>query len=509
MATIVFQSLLLAGIGIAGLVSGWFLKRGVAVTKVSTEPADSTPEQNARQPENEDTAKVLAKLNKIVESISFDVEEHHESVEDVTNQLQTMDLGDRDGVVAVVARLVSSNSKLQQQLCSAESRLQEQAQVIQTHVRDARTDPLTSVANRRAFDSEIADGEQALSSSGEPMTVMMMDVDYFKKVNDVHGHLAGDEILKNVAGLLKRKTRREGIVCRYGGEEFAIIFRNKSIHEIMEFADRVRETVGETGINFEGKFLKVTISAGLAEIKPTESGLEMVGRADDALIMAKQNGRNRSFWNDGSKSIPVKPDVVDDNDETFQVRIETEPRVSESKTGLMENSILPSGEIKRMFIDDVARRIAEWKRGGSVLSTMIVALDDYKYITTSLDQDDVKLILATTDQFLNASMRDMDHVAIIEQNCFGMLLPCTSMENAIAVAERLRSAIEKCRIPQLSRDTQFTVSIGISTVKTGDTAEKILDRCASAVNHAQEKQGNRLVAHDGDALIEVNSKAHT
>lgn len=503
MATIVFQSLLLAGIGLAGLVSGWFLRRGndVAPQPIEPEERDLKPEEPT--PEAAGTAKVLTKLNKIVESISFDVEEHNESVEDVTKELQLMDLSDTESVVAVVARLLSANNRLQHQLTSAESRLQDQAKVIQTHVRDARTDPLTSVANRRAFDSEINEGEQSLSAAGEPMTVMMMDVDYFKKINDIHGHLAGDEMLRHVSNLLKRKTRREGLVCRYGGEEFAVVFRNKSIHEVLDLADRVRESIGESGINFEGKFLKVTMSAGVAEIKPNESALEMVGRADDAMIMAKQNGRNRAYWNDGSKSIPVRMEEerVDD-----QVKITIDAAAGETNSvGKTEEGVpLVKSEIRTLFMNDISRRIAEWKRGGSVLTTMIVALDDYKYISTSLHEDDVKLILATTDQFLNASMRDMDHVAFIDNNCFGMLLPCTSYDNAIAVAERLRSAIEKCRIPQLSRDTQFTVSIGITSVKTGDTAEKMMDRCSRAINHAQGKQGNRLVSHDGESLVELD-----
>ena len=501
MATIVFQSLLLAGIGIAGLVSGWFLRRGITVTSQPVEPNEDDLKPEAPTPEAAGTAKVLTKLNKIVESISFDVEEHNESVEDVTKELQLMDLSDTESVVAVVARLVGANNKLQHQLTSAEARLQDQAKIIQVHVRDARTDPLTSVANRRAFDSEINEGEQSLSAAGEPMTVMMMDVDYFKKINDVHGHLAGDEMLKHVANLIKRKTRREGMVCRYGGEEFALVFRNKSIHEVLELADRVRDSVGESGINFEGKFLKVTMSAGIAELKPSESALEMVGRADDALIMAKQNGRDQAYWNDGAKSIPVRPE---EPEEQTSITIETDTSDSQSAGKTEEGVPLVKSEIRRLFIDDVARRIAEWKRGGSVLTTMVVALDDFRYITTSLHEDDVKLIMATTDQFLNASMRDMDHVAFIDENCFGMLLPCTAMDSAVAVAERLRSAIEKCRIPQLSRDTTFTISIGIASVKTGDTAEKMLERSVKAVNHAQEKQGNRLVSHDGEALIEMN-----
>ena len=156
---------------------------------------------------------------------------------------------------------------MQEQLKSAEVKLQEQAHQIEVHAADALTDALTGGANRRAFDSELGRRFAEFKRRGTPFCLLMLDVDHFKKFNDVHGHLAGDEVLRGVARVLRETCRGMDIVARYGGEEFAVIMPSTTIREAQTGVLRICTRIAESQFDFEGKKLKVTV-----ERRPGRSG---------------------------------------------------------------------------------------------------------------------------------------------------------------------------------------------------------------------------------------------
>jgi diguanylate cyclase (GGDEF)-like protein len=159
---------------------------------------------------------------------------------------------------------------------------------------DATTDPLTQLANRRRF-MEVATAEQERARRhGRPVSLAMIDVDYFKRVNDQHGHAAGDDVLRRVAAVLSAGLRTTDMVARFGGEEFVVILAETERDGAAIAAERLRAAVEATRIETAASELAVTVSIGIATAVGTDVDIEpLIAAADAALYRAKHNGRNR------------------------------------------------------------------------------------------------------------------------------------------------------------------------------------------------------------------------
>lgn len=155
----------------------------------------------------------------------------------------------------------------------------------------AETDGLTGVANRRMFEETLAREFSRSERSGDPLTLVMFDVDHFKKLNDTYGHQVGDEVLKGVARALGGRSRDFDTVARYGGEEFAVILPGCSSKEALAVAERLRSGISEAGDEVAGP---ITASAGVATF-PSHAGdvTELIRAADEALYESKRTGRDR------------------------------------------------------------------------------------------------------------------------------------------------------------------------------------------------------------------------
>lgn len=157
-------------------------------------------------------------------------------------------------------------------------------------------DGLTGVFNRKHLEERL-DAEIAYAIRHDsPLSVVIVDVDHFKRVNDTFGHLAGDEVLKTVAALLAQGLRAEDVLARYGGEEFVIIARGLDGPHALQLAERARVTVAQTPILHADQSISVTASAGVASITccgPAPDKAQLLGLADARLYQAKQAGRNR------------------------------------------------------------------------------------------------------------------------------------------------------------------------------------------------------------------------
>ncbi len=149
---------------------------------------------------------------------------------------------------------------------------------------ELRTDPLTGVRNRRAFDESLVKMLAAHENDEVPLSVAMLDLDHFKNINDEQGHLTGDRVLQDLAQLLKPSLREGDLLARYGGEEFVVLMPRTSLHSAAKQAERMRMRVAEK--------LSTTISIGVAASLPSETATSLMSRADAALYKAKDEGRD-------------------------------------------------------------------------------------------------------------------------------------------------------------------------------------------------------------------------
>ena len=168
-------------------------------------------------------ADFAVRLHELVTQTAFDVGEHNSQVQDINVQLTSSKGHDLTKVLDVVVKLVEANEKMQDKLSSTEQKLREQTDQMQTLLAETRTDALTLLANRRAFDDEMVKRLAEFRRQGRAFSLTVVDLDHFKNINDTYGHRAGDEVLRNVAKVLRRKMRETDMVARFGGDEFAII----------------------------------------------------------------------------------------------------------------------------------------------------------------------------------------------------------------------------------------------------------------------------------------------
>ena len=154
-------------------------------------------------------------------------------------------------------------------------------------------DPLTGLGNRRYFERAIHPFFDALETHDTPFSVMVFDIDHFKRVNDILGHDMGDQILKEIATRLVSNMRAIDVVSRYGGEEFMIAMPDTTEDAALIAADRLRSLIAGTPVYVDGQALNVTTSAGVAQVIAGEQLRDVFKRADDALYKAKHAGRNR------------------------------------------------------------------------------------------------------------------------------------------------------------------------------------------------------------------------
>ena len=198
--------------------------------------------------------------------------------------------------VLAEAKLVASSSEiLTERLSSVSVEMRELKKDLDEAKRQAKTDTLTKLANRKAFDDVLLKLTRESDKSGVEVCLIFSDLDMFKTINDTHGHLVGDQVLKVVANALKDAVKGRDLVARYGGEEFAIILLNTSLQNAKKLAESIRIDVASTRVqrkDTQQSLGKITMSLGVAHYFPSEGVESFLQRADRALYMSKRKGRN-------------------------------------------------------------------------------------------------------------------------------------------------------------------------------------------------------------------------
>jgi diguanylate cyclase len=469
-------------------------------------------------------AKILMHLQELATRVAIDVDKHTDSVEEISETLNAAKEPEPGFIVDVVAKLIQANQQMHKKLATTENKLREQAEKIQTSAAEARTDSLTLLVNRRAFDDELVRRCAEFRRSGHTFSLIMADLDNFKQINDARGHQAGDEVLRGAAKLLRRKMREMDLVARYGGEEFAIILPNTNLVDAERAAFRACEGFQKFQINFEGTELAVTVSFGVAETVKNESGDSIVSRADKALYAAKDAGRNCVFRHDGTAVVrsvaPKKPDL-------FEMLLPEQGKPSETGIIASEDAAAKTAEAQHhaahaedlehlaslasrsSFCQQVRSRTAEWRRGGPTFSVALVEVNQYDKVAGNDARQTRDEAAITAFKYLISTVREMDVIGRYAAGCFALLMPTAKLADAIRVAERLREGFSQACLGTDGVHPKLTLSVGVVQIFEKDDSISVLKRAEAALDAADRRGGDRAYYHDGERCAPITAMMET
>jgi diguanylate cyclase len=450
----------------AGFAAGvWFFgMRRAAETKTAPPP---TPNKNSER-QSERAAMASGRLVDLAKSMATDVSDHAAKVNEIAADFKAADRTTSDAadaaVNAALEKILAANTELQKRLEVAEKQIETQAAEIRSHETEARTDSLTGLANRRAFDDEMKRRVAEFERKQVPFTLVLLDIDHFKKFNDTHGHQVGDEVLRSVAKVLKQQSRDMDLPCRYGGEEFAVILPATTASGACIVAERIREAIEDSLTECEGKTLKVTASLGLTEVLLNDNPTRVIKRADEALYKSKEAGRNCGHWHDGDRCFPLaQPPVV--------AVPEPKPAVD-----VIESAVENRQTSRATFIHVLKRRVTESHRFGIPLSVMHLKIEEYDAICRLYGQAIGRHALQAASDALERALREVDMLAPLSPGEYVIMMPSYTLGEVGQLAKRMKVLLSKCVIPQIDRELHLHFRHSIAELKPGETAQELLAR---------------------------------
>ena len=260
---------------------------------------------NGKEPLNE---LVQNELKKVFSNLFRSIETTNETFTESGNNLEAMSQALDSSITEPeinsivkqikkeIKKLESSSGSFQEDIQQANREIESLKKKVERYRNEATKDPLTKLDNRRRFDDKLKAALEEANGKGSPLCLIIADVDHFKKVNDTHGHLVGDNVLRMVASTMKEFIKGKDILARIGGEEFAILLPATALENAMKLADDIRLSFEQLDLKKKstGESLgKITMSFGVTTYKNSESADDFINRADKALYHSKESGRNR------------------------------------------------------------------------------------------------------------------------------------------------------------------------------------------------------------------------
>ncbi len=276
----------------------YYDRLGVRLYEQFIEPEESKEEAQYDYAVKKLVDATLFNMNQL--SSGMDMQSH--SIEGLVNDIKSAG-GNKKDLAAIADSIMEATKAMQQHT----SQIHEEVQSRSDEVRELRrklveakkeslTDDLTRIGNRKLFNNLIQDLTLKQKYQPEPICLIMTDIDHFKSFNDTYGHTVGDSVLRYYANILKENLTEQEHVCRYGGEEFAIILRNTSLDEAAQRAEKIRKSIASARLTLKGSkepIKTITASFGVSFFRGDDDNFEnFIDRADKSLYAAKEAGRN-------------------------------------------------------------------------------------------------------------------------------------------------------------------------------------------------------------------------
>lgn len=375
----------------------------------------------------------------------------------------------------------------------------------------ASQDSLTGCLNRRSFFEIMDNTFSNTSQSQATFSCIMLDIDFFKAVNDNYGHGVGDEVIRNVSSVLKESLREGDNVCRYGGEEFCLILMNTTSSKTIGFAERIRKEIEAIDFSNDPETidLRVTVSLGISDsTNNAKNPRELINQADYALYGAKESGRNRvMLWGNmlSDKQERKTPEATNENSD-INLNITTNEPPTENIKGKIHSPIkeddLGSLTSQRIFLQIIHDVLTQPINPGSHSAVLIIDIDDFKRINNALGYETGDKLIREKHRRLSEILRGTDilttlnnsndsSISRLNGDQFGALIHnLPSKERTESIAGRIISSLaEPYHIDE--HTIYATCSIGISIFpKDGNNADTLYMHSEKAMNCAKNKSGN-------------------
>lgn len=262
-----------------------------------------SPRSRPEAPADEDRAQVMRTVISMLDSaerLAGDVGSHNTELLQVGREVVSLQLPEemedvQRVIITKISNVIQSNRRLEDDLVCSRYQLERQAQELDRTRHEARVDALSGAGNRKAFDETLQYLLSHFHREQTRFSLLLLDVDHFKWINDTHGHTAGDMVVQNLAGYLGTLVRAGDYVFRFGGDEFAILFNRLDGEIARTVADRIRLAIARHnfGVGSNGERVAVTCSLGLACVAEDDTAETLFVRADEALYRSKRGGRNQ------------------------------------------------------------------------------------------------------------------------------------------------------------------------------------------------------------------------
>jgi diguanylate cyclase len=465
------------GVGFAAGV--WFF--GAKMAKPAAQdrrkkPAPKSNEDAKRAAER--AAMAATRVADLAKNVASDVGDHAAKMKAISADLAGIDrdaVGANGAVFTALDQMLAANTELQERLAKAEEQLAAQALEIRAHESEARTDSLTGIANRRAFDDELKRRHSEWERKQTPCTLVLMDIDFFKKFNDTHGHQVGDEVLRQVAKVLKAQCRDMDLPCRYGGEEFGVILPSTDAASACKVAERIRAAIEDSTTVYGAKKLKVTCSLGITDFRAGDDIDQMIRRSDEALYVSKKAGRNCGHWNRGADCVPITAPPEPPTPEAVNEPANVEPIAQSPKVAANGRVTAPG-----TFIQILKRRVTESHRFGIPLCVLHLKVEEFEVVSRKYGAPIARQILDTAEPLLAKAIREMDNLARLDQGEFVIMLPGQTQAEAAQTAKKMAAATSQCVLPLVDRELQFRFGHGVAELKPNESAQELLARARQA-----------------------------
>ncbi len=373
------------------VIGAWFTRSGAAPAGTSKQPSENDP---AFMRSVERAMMASQRIHDLAKNVVSHVGDHGSKVEAFDSDIRAL-VGQQETIATetllmTIGQMTCANTELQQRLSRIEKQIAVQASELKSYSSEARTDSLTGLANRRAFDDEIERRFAEWQRRRTPFTVMILDADNFKRVNDTCGHQKGDDVLRQIGKVIVDSSRQMDFRCRYGGDEFVVILPDTGAPEARIAAERIRKAIEKITVRVGDELVAMTCSIGISRVGVNDDVTSLVRRADEALYKSKDAGRNCGHWHDGNECKPL--------DDT----------AAGAAAAANKGPLLDSLADRAAFVEALSRRLPESQRFGIPLSIIQLRVADYATLSQKYGEEAARTTLDAVAAFTQLVLRQID-----------------------------------------------------------------------------------------------------